>query len=114
MTRPPWQDPDDHADAGSWAAEDGAWLLDDLRRTFTRYVVFPGPEAADAVTLWTAASHAQPAWEHAPRLVPTSPEKRCGKSRLLDVIIETCHRPLITVNATIAAVARSLSDDPRP
>jgi hypothetical protein len=93
-------------------AVDGAGLLGELRAAFTRYVVFPSPQAADAVTLWTAATHAQPAWEHAPRLAVVSPLKRCGKSRLLDVVAETCHAPLITVNATIAAVVRSIGADP--
>jgi hypothetical protein len=93
-------------------AVDGARLLGELRQAFTRYVVLPSPEAADAVTLWTAATHAQPAWEHAPRLAVVSPLKRCGKSRLLDVVAETCHAPLITINATIAAVVRSIGQDP--
>jgi hypothetical protein len=74
-------------------AVDGAELLGELRAAFTRYVVLPSPQAADAVTLWTAATHAQPAWEHAPRLAVVSPLKRCGKSRLLDVVAETCHAP---------------------
>jgi hypothetical protein len=91
---------------------DGARLLGELRQAFTRYVVLPSPQAADAVTLWTAATHAQPAWEHAPRLAVVSPLKRCGKSRLLDVVAETCHAPLITINATIAAVVRSIGQDP--
>jgi hypothetical protein len=93
-------------------AVDGARLLGELRAAFTRYVVLPSPQAADAVTLWTAATHAQPAWEHAPRLAVVSPLKRCGKSRLLDVVAETCHAPLITINATIAAVVRSIGADP--
>jgi Protein of unknown function (DUF3631) len=91
---------------------DGAHLLDELHTALTRYVAFPNPEAADAVTLWVAATHAQPAWEHAPRLAAISPEKRCGKSRLMDVVEATCHRPLITVNVTVAAVFRSIGDDP--
>jgi Protein of unknown function (DUF3631) len=91
---------------------DGARLLTELHDALCRYVVFPSPQAADAVTLWTAATHAQPAWEHAPRLAVVSPLKRCGKSRLLDVVAETCHAPLITINATIAAVVRSIGADP--
>ncbi|HEX5119563.1 MAG TPA: DUF3631 domain-containing protein [Pseudonocardiaceae bacterium] len=75
-------------------------------------MILPSTEAADAVTLWVAASHAQPAWAHAPRLVIRGPEKRCGKSRLLDVVEATCHEPLITVNASPAAVYRSITDDP--
>ena len=90
----------------------GADLLDRLRASLVRYVVLPSAEAADAITLWIAATHAQTAWEHAPRLVPKSPEKRCGKSRCQDVIAETCHRALITVNATVAAIVRSVGDNP--
>jgi hypothetical protein len=90
----------------------GAALLGRLHAALTAYVILPSPEAADAVTLWTAATHAVPAWEHATRLVIRSPEKRCGKSRLLDVIEATCYRPLITVNISPARLVRSVGDDP--
>ncbi|GAA1005493.1 hypothetical protein Aple_051160 [Acrocarpospora pleiomorpha] len=93
-------------------AVDGAALLDRLRAALTRYVVLPTGEAADAVTLWIAATHAQPAWAHAPRLVIRGPEKRCGKSRLLDTVESTCHQPFITVNSSSAAVYRSITEDP--
>jgi Protein of unknown function (DUF3631) len=93
-------------------AEPGAPLLAEVHAVLRRYVVFPSSQAADAVALWIAASHAQPAWEHAPRLAVVSPLKRCGKSRLLDIVAETCHEPLITVNATIAAVVRAIGHDP--
>lgn len=90
----------------------GSEVLDDLRSAYCRYVAFPSPQAADAAVLWTAATHAIAAWEHAPRLVARSPEKRCGKSRLMDVIAATCRRPLMTANASTAAVYRSIGDDP--
>lgn len=93
-------------------SEAGAWLLDELRQALTRYVVLPSPEAADAIVLWTAATHAAPAWNCAPRLDVTSPVKRCGKSRLLDVIEATCHDPLLTVNISPAALVRSIGADP--
>ncbi|MCA1194890.1 DUF3631 domain-containing protein [Saccharopolyspora sp. 6V] len=87
-------------------------MLDELRDALTRYVILPSSHATDAVTLWIAASHAQPAWAHAPRLVIRAPEKRCGKSRLLDVVEATCHDPFLTVNASPAAVYRSITEDP--
>jgi hypothetical protein len=87
---------------------EGARILRQLHATLTRYVILPTPEAAVAVTLWIAATHAQPAWQHAPRLVIRAPEKRCGKSRLLDIVEGTCHAPLITVNASPAAVYRAI------
>lgn len=86
----------------------GAGILAALHAALIRYVVLPSPEAVIAVALWVAATHAQPAWQHAPRLVIRAPEKRCGKSRLLDIIEATCHAPLITVNASPAAVYRAI------
>jgi Protein of unknown function (DUF3631) len=96
------------------APVDGAALLDDVRGALTRFVVLPSDATTDAVVLWIAATHAQPAWAHAPRLVIRAPEKRCGKSRLLDVIEATCHDPLITVNASPAAVYRAIGTDDPP
>ena len=93
---------------------DGDELLTTLRDALTRYVAFPSAEAADAATLYVAASHAQPAWEHASRLVIKSPLKRCGKSRLQEVIAETCHRPLRTANCSTAALVRSIGGDDPP
>ncbi|MET7424212.1 DUF3631 domain-containing protein [Dactylosporangium sp. NPDC005555] len=93
---------------------DGAAILDRLHAVITRYVVLPSPEAIDAVVLWIAATHAMPAWAHAPRLVIRAPEKRCGKSRLLDVVEGMCCNPLMTVNASSAAVYRAIGTDEPP
>lgn len=100
-----------------WYAEDeldGAQVLDELREALTKYVVFANAHAAAAVTLWVATTHAVPAFEFAPRLVLTSPEKRCAKSRTLDVVAGTCHRPLVSINATVAAIYRSLDAEHPP
>ncbi|MBS4730061.1 DUF3631 domain-containing protein [Mycobacterium sp. SM1] len=94
--------------------EDGAALLDELRDTLTRYVAFSDEHSAIAVTMWIATTHALPAFDTAPRLVITSPEKRCGKTRLLDLIDGTCHNPLATADATVAAIFRSLGGDHPP
>ncbi|MFJ7900480.1 DUF3631 domain-containing protein [Streptomyces sp. NPDC096198] len=92
----------------------GSALLDELRAQIAKFVILPGPEALDAVTLWVAATHLQPAWQHAPRLAVVGPAKRCGKSRLLDVLTETVHNRLITVNASPAAIFRSITDEDPP
>jgi hypothetical protein len=97
---------------GPAPASDGEQVLADLRAQIRRYVVLPNEEAFTAVTLWVAATHLQTAWQHAPRLAVVGPAKRCGKSRLLDVITETVHDPLITVNASPAAVFRSITETP--
>ncbi|MEU9608715.1 DUF3631 domain-containing protein [Streptomyces sp. NPDC048057] len=91
---------------------EGELALSDLRAQFRRYVVLPSEDALTAVTLWVTATHLQTAWQHAPRLAVVGPAKRCGKSRLLDVVTETVHDPLITVNASAAAVFRSITENP--
>ncbi|MER6911196.1 DUF3631 domain-containing protein [Streptomyces sp. NPDC000594] len=91
---------------------EGARILSDLRAQVKRFVVLPSEDAVTAVTLWVAATHLQTAWQHAPRLAVVGPAKRCGKSRLLDVVTETVHAPLITVNASPAAIFRSITENP--
>ncbi|UED85031.1 DUF3631 domain-containing protein [Streptomyces profundus] len=90
----------------------GAALLDELRDAIARFVIPPHHHALDATALWVAATHLQAAWQHAPRLAVVGPAKRCGKSRLLDVLTETVHAPVITVNSTPAAVFRSITEEP--
>jgi hypothetical protein len=93
---------------------DGASILAALHAALTRYVVLPSSESVVAVVLWIAATHALHAWQHAPRLVIRAPEKRCGKSRLLDIVEATCRNPLMTVNASPAAVYRSIGTTSPP
>ena len=93
---------------------EGAALLDELHEALKRYVIFPSGHASAATTLWIAATHALPAFECAPRLVVTSPSKRCGKTRLLDMIDATSHRPLANVTASVAALFRSIGRNEHP
>ncbi|MFG2139042.1 DUF3631 domain-containing protein [Streptomyces sp. NPDC048650] len=92
----------------------GSKLLDELHAQIAQFVIPPSPEALDAITLWVAATHLQPAWQHAPRLAVVGPAKRCGKSRLLDVLTETVHEPMLTINTTPAAIFRSISEEEPP
>ncbi|MGW4726948.1 DUF3631 domain-containing protein [Streptomyces sp. NPDC004291] len=90
----------------------GSELLDELRAQLSKFVILPSEQALDAATLWVAATHLQPAWQHAPRLAVVGPAKRCGKSRLLDVLTETVHEPMLTINTTPAAIFRSITEEP--
>lgn len=87
---------------------DGAALLDGAYETLTTYVIFPSPEAADATTLFAASTHAAHEFEFASRLVIRSPVKRCGKSRLEDVLGGLVHRPLLTANISAASLVHSI------
>nr|WP_229699779.1 DUF3631 domain-containing protein [Streptomyces kronopolitis] len=102
----------DHVGTGVEVAGDGAALLDELRAAIGKYVVLPGEEALTAVTLWVAASHIQTALQHAPRLAVVSPTKGCGKSRVLDVLHETVHQSMMTVNTSPAVIFRVIGKNP--
>ncbi|WP_455753805.1 DUF3631 domain-containing protein [Streptomyces decoyicus] len=102
----------DRGGAGAEATGDGAVLLDELQAAIGRYVVLPSEEALTAVTLWVAASHIQPALQHAPRLAVVGPTKGCGKSRVLDVLHETVAQPMMTVNTSPAVVFRVIGKNP--
>src|SRR6266511_5658852 len=77
------------------------------------HVVFPSEHESVAVVLWIAATHAQSAWDHATRMVIRSPIKRCGKSRLLDLVYGLSHEVMMTANVSVAALVHSIvGDDP--
>ncbi|HEY8452482.1 MAG TPA: DUF3631 domain-containing protein [Natronosporangium sp.] len=84
----------------------GAALLDEVRATLRRYVILPSDHATVAVTLWIAATHGIQHFEHATRLAIHSPVKRCGKSRLLEIIEALCHDPVSTTNISPSALFR--------
>jgi hypothetical protein len=91
---------------------DGAALLTEMTAATQRYVVVEHG-AAETVALWALHAHTLDAFSISPRLAITSPEKSCGKTTLLDVIGCLVPRPLITANATTAAIFRSIVP-PRP
>jgi len=94
--------------------EDGADLLDALRKTLTKYVVLPSAEATDAVVLWIAATHGLEAFEHATRLAIHSPIRRCGKSRLEEILEALVHSAIPTTNISVPALFRMIERASQP
>lgn len=95
-------------------SSEGAAVLDSVREAFRRFCVFPSSHAEVAVVLWVVTTHLTGCFEYAPRLVVRSPEKRSGKSRLLEIADALVFEPLRAVNATVAYIFRSLDADPPP
>lgn len=87
---------------------DGATLLDTVRDTIQRYVILPSEDALIAVVLWVAATHAVDRFDHATRLAIHSPLKRCGKSRLIEVIAPLSHDAMQTTNVSVPALFRTI------
>jgi hypothetical protein len=71
-------------------APSGADLLDDVHGFVRAYVAFPSEAASVAVTLWAAHTHLVAAFESTPRLALLSPEKQCGKTRVLELLELLC------------------------
>ena len=87
-------------------AVDGAALLDDLADVFPKFLVL-SEGAAEALALWTLHTHAHDAARISPILAVTSPQKRCGKTKTLDVLGPLVRRPLPASNITAAALFRA-------
>jgi hypothetical protein len=89
-------------------SENLADLLNQVRAFIRLYVVLGDAEAV-AVTLWVAHTHAIDAAEATPYLDITSPRKRSGKSRLLEVFELLVARPWLTPRVTPAVLVRYLA-----
>lgn len=87
-----------------------AELLDELIAFVRRYVVI-APAQADGVALWTAHAWAIDAFDFSPYLAVVSPEKRCGKTLLLDVLELVSPRAWRVVTPSEAVVFRKIARD---
>jgi hypothetical protein len=73
----------------AWAG-DPAELLDDVLAWLRSYAAFASGYAATAITLWAAHTHLADHFGSTPRLALLSPEKQCGKTRVLELLELVC------------------------
>lgn len=86
---------------------DGAALLDLMTSTIQRFTVL-SIDQARACALWAAFTWFIDGANVAPLLNITSPEPRCGKSTLGELVKEMVARPLYASNITPAALFRAV------
>jgi hypothetical protein len=99
-----------HWDVGPYNTEvPGAKLLDDIERTFRRYIVLPGG-AGVALALWTLHAWTMEAGDISPFMVLVSPTKRCGKTNTLTVLYYLTPRSELASNITPSALFRYVED----
>lgn len=91
---------------------DGAEMLEFMLGAFKLWTVQQSEHHYAALALYAAYTHLSGAFRYAPRLVVTSAEKQSGKTRTLDILRELVAHPLVSANATVAALYRSIGDDP--
>jgi len=80
-------------------------LADDIYTLVLKHCIITPHEAA-AIVLWSMSSWVLDEFRIFPRLTAISPEKRCGKSTLMEVISAIVKNPLMVSNASIAVISR--------
>src|SRR5437899_7607003 len=83
-------------------------LLDAVVQTIRRYVVLTTHQAA-ALALWVLMTWAIAAFDVVAYVHITSPTKRTGKTRLLEVLSLLVARPWLTGRVTAAVLVRKLA-----
>lgn len=86
---------------------DGTDLLDVVLSDLKTRVVLPDG-AAEAITLWVMLTYCHQAFNILPLLGIISPEKRCGKTTLIEILQGLTHKGLSASNITTAAVFRAV------
>jgi putative DNA primase/helicase len=106
---------DKDAELAHWKVEpweapiDGAALLADIERVFTRYVYLP-TGASIALALWTLHAWTMDAGDISPFLVLVSPTKRCGKTTVLIVLYYLTPRSELASNISPSALFRYVEE----
>jgi hypothetical protein len=86
-------------------------ILDEVYSTLKERLVLKSDDHFVALTLWIAFCHAVKEFDFAPRLAIWSPEKRCGKSLLLEVITYLVPKSRLTTSVSSSALFRSIAKD---
>jgi len=83
-------------------------LLNKIEQFISDHAILP-KGGSSAIALWCLASYNINNFRIFPRLAVISPEKRCGKSTVLDLIEAFSYKPLITSNMTPASIFRIIN-----
>jgi hypothetical protein len=89
----------------------GAQIVADVERFVRRYLVLPG-KAYLPVAIWIIATYAAPLFDCFPYIAALSPQKRCGKTRLFEVLEALAYHPWLGTAPTAAALYRMLENAP--
>ena len=84
--------------------------LRDAMNFLADYVVLPESSVL-VIAAWVIAAWLADVWDRFPHLAITSPEKRCGKTLLLELLFPIVPRPLYTTNISPAALYRAVQRD---
>ncbi len=86
-------------------------ILNDISLFLNRFMAFSTANQPVAIALWIAHTWAIDAFDYTPYLHILSPEKRCGKSRLLDCIALLAAKSWQVVSPSEAVLFRKIQAD---
>lgn len=96
-------------DGEATCGRDAAELLEAVLTVLRRYVILPSEAELHAIAVWVLHSHAINGAHATPYLVVLSPEKRAGKTRLLEVLELLAANPWRAISASEAAMFRKIA-----
>ncbi|MBI3934960.1 MAG: DUF3631 domain-containing protein [Acidobacteria bacterium] len=99
-----WQAGQDNGSGESAAIAEGG-LIGAVETFIRRYLILPD-KAALPLALWTAATYLYEHFDTFPYLAVVSPAKRCGKTRLAEVLGCVARKPVLTTGISEAALFR--------
>jgi hypothetical protein len=85
-------------------------LLEEIVAFLKRYVIVDEYEYV-AIALWIIHTHAIEVADTTPYLAALGPEKRCGKTRLLETLMLVVRQPTMTTNVSEAALFRLIQQE---
>jgi len=85
-------------------------LLGDIARYLAEYIALPRQQVV-VTTAWVMAAWLAELWDRFPHLAITSPERRCGKTRFLQLLEHVTPRPCNTTNISPAALYRMVEQE---
>jgi hypothetical protein len=91
---------------------DPAEIVEDLEKFFSRFLALSDGLPL-VLALWSLATHLFDRFDAFPYMAITSPTKRCGKTRMCELISFVCFEPLQAVNISSAALYRILGKGKR-
>jgi hypothetical protein len=93
-------------DVEPWDSEvEGEELLDEITAAIRKHIILSEDQAL-ATALWSIHTYCLDAASHSPRLHLWGPTRRCGKTRLCEVLYHLVRKPLLSETMTISVLFR--------
>jgi hypothetical protein len=113
LRKPPGEPaaPAEPADTFDDIPDEPGWrVLDAVAIVLDRYVAWPGARHRDAVALWIAHTYVFDRFDITPRLAVLSPQKECGKTRVMELVKFLSRRARFQLTMSAAYMFRIIEE----